>query len=109
MVVMLNFFDLSTTAKRFRFVAVLEAFTWLGLLIGMAFKYIPADGNEIGVKILAGSWQDLAKILPGFWHALARRHARCPKHAPPSARALPAARALPVATSIANHTQIHRT
>ncbi|WP_207890857.1 DUF3817 domain-containing protein [Rhodococcus sp. Eu-32] len=51
MVAMLNFFDLSTTAKRFRFVAVLEAFTWLGLLIGMAFKYIPADGNEIGVKI----------------------------------------------------------
>ena len=51
MVAMLNFFDLSTTAKRFRFVAVLEALTWLGLLIGMAFKYIPADGNEIGVKI----------------------------------------------------------
>ncbi|OZC45842.1 DUF3817 domain-containing protein [Rhodococcus sp. RS1C4] len=48
---MVNFFDLSTTAKRFRFVAVLEALTWLGLLIGMAFKYIPADGNEIGVKI----------------------------------------------------------
>lgn len=48
---MTNFFDLSSTAKRFRFVAVLEAFTWLGLLIGMAFKYIPADGNEIGVKI----------------------------------------------------------
>lgn len=48
---MLNFFDLSTTAKRFRFIAVLEALTWLGLLIGMAFKYIPADGNEIGVKI----------------------------------------------------------
>lgn len=46
-----NFFDLSTTAKRFRFIAVLEALTWLGLLIGMAFKYIPADGNEIGVKI----------------------------------------------------------
>ncbi|MBJ8346595.1 DUF3817 domain-containing protein [Antrihabitans sp. YC2-6] len=44
-------FDLSTTAKRFRFVAVLEAFTWLGLLIGMAFKYIPDPGNEIGVKI----------------------------------------------------------
>lgn len=48
---MLNFFDLSTIAKRFRFIAVLEALTWLGLLIGMAFKYIPADGNEIGVKI----------------------------------------------------------
>ncbi|WP_338893241.1 DUF3817 domain-containing protein [Rhodococcus sovatensis] len=51
MVDMLNFFDLSSTAKRFRFIAVLEALTWLGLLIGMAFKYIPADGNEIGVKV----------------------------------------------------------
>ncbi|MET4048824.1 integral membrane protein [Rhodococcus sp. UYP5] len=48
---MLTFFDLSTTAKRFRFFAVLEAFTWLGLLVGMAFKWLPADGNEIGVKI----------------------------------------------------------
>lgn len=51
MVGMANVFDLSTTVKRFRFVAILEAFTWLGLLIGMAFKYLPADGNEIGVKI----------------------------------------------------------
>ncbi|MDV7356976.1 DUF3817 domain-containing protein [Rhodococcus sp. NPDC019627] len=51
MVAMANVFDLSTTAKRFRFVAILEAITWLGLLIGMAFKYLPADGNEIGVKI----------------------------------------------------------
>ena len=44
-------FDLSTVAKRFRFVAILEAFTWAGLLIGMFFKYVPANGNEIGVKI----------------------------------------------------------
>ncbi|QZS57679.1 DUF3817 domain-containing protein [Rhodococcus opacus] len=51
MVGMANVFDLSTTATRFRFVAILEAFTWLGLLSGMAFKYLPADGNEIGVKI----------------------------------------------------------
>ncbi|OYD71253.1 integral membrane protein [Rhodococcus sp. OK302] len=48
---MANVFDLSTTAKRFRFIAILEAFTWVGLLIGMAFKYLPEDGNEIGVKI----------------------------------------------------------
>ncbi|MFC9897342.1 DUF3817 domain-containing protein [Nocardia sp. NPDC127579] len=49
-----NFFDLSTVAKRFRFIAVLEAISWVGLLTGMAFKYgwfgLPA-GNEIGVKI----------------------------------------------------------
>ena len=51
MVCMANFFDLSTPAKRFRFVAVLEAFTWAGLLVGMAFKYLPENGNEIGVKI----------------------------------------------------------
>ena len=51
MSVVSDFFDLGTTAKRFRFVAWLEAFTWAGLLIGMAFKYLPAEGNEIGVKI----------------------------------------------------------
>ncbi|MBP2194517.1 integral membrane protein [Nocardia goodfellowii] len=50
-----NFFDLSTVAKRFRFIAVLEAISWIGLLTGMAFKYswlgLPDPGNEIGVKI----------------------------------------------------------
>jgi integral membrane protein len=48
---MKDFFDLSTPAKRFRFVAVLEAITWLGLLVGMFFKYVPESGSEIGVKI----------------------------------------------------------
>jgi integral membrane protein len=47
----LSFFDLRTPAKRFRFIALFEALTWLGLLIGMAFKYLPAEGNDIGVKI----------------------------------------------------------
>jgi len=44
-------FDPRTVAGRFRLFAVLEALSWLGLLVGMAFKYLPADGNEIGVKI----------------------------------------------------------
>ncbi|WP_432278654.1 DUF3817 domain-containing protein [Nocardia carnea] len=47
----MNFLGLGTTAGRFRFFAVLEAISWLGLLIGMAFKYLPEEGNEIGVKI----------------------------------------------------------
>ncbi|MFI5715609.1 DUF3817 domain-containing protein [Nocardia sp. NPDC051750] len=47
----MNFLGLGTTAGRFRFFAVLEAVSWLGLLIGMAFKYLPENGNEIGVKI----------------------------------------------------------
>ncbi|MGW6377846.1 DUF3817 domain-containing protein [Rhodococcus sp. NPDC055112] len=59
MVRMANFFDLSTTAKRFRFIAVVEAFTWAGLIIGMFFKYFTGDRvpeqdiypNEIGVQI----------------------------------------------------------
>jgi len=37
-------------AKRFRIIAIAEAFSWLGLLIGMAFKYGPPD-NAIGVEI----------------------------------------------------------
>lgn len=49
--VRMNFLGLRTTAGRFRFFAVLEALSWLGLLIGMAFKYLPEEGNEIGVKI----------------------------------------------------------
>ncbi|GAD81561.1 DUF3817 domain-containing protein [Nocardia asteroides] len=47
----MGFFDLRSTASRFRFFAVLEALSWVGLLTGMAFKYLPAEGNEIGVKI----------------------------------------------------------
>ncbi|MEV0107539.1 DUF3817 domain-containing protein [Nocardia sp. NPDC050799] len=47
----MNFLGLRTVAGRFRFFAVLEALSWLGLLVGMAFKYLPAEGNEIGVKI----------------------------------------------------------
>lgn len=35
----------------FRVVAVVEAVTWVGLLIGMAFKYVLAD-EEIGVRVM---------------------------------------------------------
>ncbi|MEU2257957.1 DUF3817 domain-containing protein [Nocardia xishanensis] len=47
----MGFFDLRSVAGRFRFFAVLEALSWLGLLVGMAFKYLPDPGNEVGVKI----------------------------------------------------------
>ncbi|WP_081788577.1 DUF3817 domain-containing protein [Candidatus Blastococcus massiliensis] len=39
-----------TAATAFRIVAVAEAFSWLGLLIGMFVKYVP-ETSEIGVKI----------------------------------------------------------
>lgn len=35
----------------FRFVALLEAVSWVGLLIGMYFKYVGTPRTEIGVKV----------------------------------------------------------
>lgn len=40
----------SRHATVFRAVAIAEAVSWTGLLIGMLFKYVLSD-NEIGVKI----------------------------------------------------------
>jgi integral membrane protein len=39
-----------TAATAFRVVAVAEAVSWLGLLIGMYVKYVP-ETTELGVKI----------------------------------------------------------
>ena len=49
MVAMSNFFDLRTTAKRFRFIAVLEAITWLALLIAMFFKWVLGHTEAVAV------------------------------------------------------------
>jgi integral membrane protein len=40
----------SKHATWFRWVAIAEAISWTGLLIGMLFKYVLSD-NEIGVQI----------------------------------------------------------
>ena len=39
-----------TAATAFRIVAVAEALSWVGLLIGMYVKYVP-ETTELGVKI----------------------------------------------------------
>jgi integral membrane protein len=39
-----------TVAAAFRIVAVAEALSWIGLLIGMFVKYVP-ETTELGVKI----------------------------------------------------------
>ncbi len=39
-----------TPAARFRAVAFAEAISWIGLLVGMFFKYVTESG-ELGVKI----------------------------------------------------------
>ena len=39
-----------TAATAFRIVAVAEALSWLGLLVGMFVKYVP-ETTELGVKV----------------------------------------------------------
>ena len=36
---------------RFRLVALAEAVSWVGLLVGMYFKYLGTPRTEIGVKV----------------------------------------------------------
>ena len=48
---MASTFDIRSTAGRFRLVALAEAVTWVGLLVGMYFKYLGSPRTEIGVKI----------------------------------------------------------
>jgi integral membrane protein len=40
----------SRIVSAFRIIAVVEALTWLGLLVGMYFKWI-AETSEVGVKV----------------------------------------------------------
>lgn len=42
---------LSRVAGWFRWVAIAEAFSWIGLLTGMYFKYLGTPRTEIGVHI----------------------------------------------------------
>ncbi|MEJ8277628.1 DUF3817 domain-containing protein [Pseudonocardia spirodelae] len=43
--------DPSTVAKAFRVVAIAEALSWTGLLIGMFFKWVLAT-TEVGVQVM---------------------------------------------------------
>jgi integral membrane protein len=43
--------DAHKVAGWFRLVAMAEAVTWVGLLVGMYFKYLGTPRTEIGVKI----------------------------------------------------------
>jgi len=48
---MTSTFDIRSTAGRFRLVALAEAVSWVGLLVGMYFKYLGTPRTEIGVKV----------------------------------------------------------
>ena len=51
MAAMTRSFDLRTIAGWFRLIALAEAVSWAGLLIGMYFKYLGSPRTEIGVKV----------------------------------------------------------
>ena len=44
-------FDVRSPAGRFRIIALAEAVSWIGLLVGMYFKYLGSPRTEVGVKI----------------------------------------------------------
>src|SRR6201990_3780675 len=44
-------FDLRSAAGWFRLIALPEAVSWVGLLIGMYFKYLGTPRTEVGVKV----------------------------------------------------------
>jgi integral membrane protein len=48
---MTSAFEFRTAAGWFRLVALAEAVSWVGLLVGMYFKYLGNPRTEIGVKV----------------------------------------------------------
>lgn len=48
---MANTYDVRSAAGWFRIIAVAEALSWAGLLVGMYFKYLAGSPTEVGVKI----------------------------------------------------------
>lgn len=51
MAAMTRSFDLRTVSGWFRLIALAEAVSWVGLLVGMYFKYLGTPRTEVGVKV----------------------------------------------------------
>jgi len=51
MAAMTSAFDVRRVAGWFRLIAFAEAVSWVGLLVGMYFKYLGSPQTEVGVKI----------------------------------------------------------
>jgi integral membrane protein len=72
---MTSAFDLRTRAGWFRLIAMAEAVTWVGLLIGMYFKYLGTPRTEIGVKVfgMAHGLVFIAFVVVGLLVGIAAR------------------------------------
>ncbi|MDV3127946.1 DUF3817 domain-containing protein [Mycobacterium sp. 21AC1] len=51
MAAMTSSFDLRSVPGWFRLIALAEAVSWAGLLVGMYFKYLGSPRTEVGVKV----------------------------------------------------------
>jgi integral membrane protein len=63
----------STFDRWFRLVALLEAVSWVGLLIGMYFKYLGSPRTEVGVKVfgMAHGLIFIALVAAGLFTGIA--------------------------------------
>ncbi|WP_370330922.1 DUF3817 domain-containing protein [Mycolicibacterium hippocampi] len=74
MVAMTSAFDVRSVAGWFRLIALAEAVSWVGLLIGMYFKYLGSPQTEVGVKVFGPVHGGVfvafvvAALLVGFAH-----------------------------------------
>ncbi len=77
MAAMTGAFDLRSVAGWFRLVALLEAVSWVGLLLGMYFKYLGSPRTEIGVKVfgMAHGLVFVAFVVAGLLAGVAFRWA----------------------------------
>lgn len=48
---MAHTYDVRSVAGWFRLIAIAEALSWAGLLVGMYFKYLASAPTEVGVKV----------------------------------------------------------
>ncbi len=65
MAAMTSAFDLRSAAGWFRLIALAEAVSWVGLLIGVYFKYLGTPRTEIGVKVFGMTRTDLHRLRGG--------------------------------------------
>lgn len=68
---MKDFFVLTTPAKRFRFIAWIEAASWLALLIGMCFKYLGGIDSAVRVPGMVHGAAFIAYVLIALATAVA--------------------------------------
>lgn len=68
-------FDLRSIPGWFRLIALAEAVSWAGLLLGMYFKYLGSPQTEIGVKIFGPIHGGVfvAFVIAGLLVGLARK------------------------------------